>query len=103
MSQSFSLAFPYGPVPVTGSPLFLSSSSITFHLPTHTSLSIGVTLLPYTFTLGRFSSSPPRPRGDWISSSTLRGFAGPVSLARRCCAVRRGANFASGRRWPVSW
>jgi hypothetical protein len=42
-------------LPVTGRPLLMSSSSITFHLPTCLCLSIGVCLPWWTVTLGKFS------------------------------------------------
>ena len=101
MSQSFSLAFPYPPSPVTGSPLFFSSASIIFHRPTKISMSIGVTRRLYTLTFGRLSSS--RSSREAISSRTLRDFVSRERCERMWLAVRRGASFASGMWWPVSW
>ena len=57
------------PSPMTGKPRFSSSLVMTFHRPTIFSLSIGVTLLLYTLTLGRDDSSPRL----WISSTSFFG------------------------------
>lgn len=67
---------PLNLVPVTGRPLCTSSSSMTFHLPTFFSRSMGVCLLACTVTLGVWGFVASFCRGlVWASFFGMEGTA----------------------------
>ncbi len=84
--------------PVTGKPCLINSSSMTFHLPTSFSLSMGVYLRSIILTLGRFLSA----------SSAMRdcaSFFGLGFLAKNPCSPLPDlmpSTAGSGMRTPVS-
>ena len=88
-------------LPETGSPLSLSSASMTFHLPTRFSLSMGVSLLGSILTFGRLASV------SFFIRTSARDFGFGLSVLRWWTRIDRSV-FAlpmtgSGIRCPVSW